>query len=298
MRNFKLMTSLVISALLGAAPSIAAAQDVKPNSGVSIPADADSAMRTLVESPRHGEWVDIDLPDDDADLRTWVVYPERADKAPVVIVIHEIFGLTDWVRAVADQLAADGFIAIAPDLLSGKGPDGGGTESFDGDAVRSAIRGLDDDEVIQRLNAVRTYGTGLAAATDRFAVIGYCWGGSTSFLYATAQPDLDAAVVYYGTAPTDRDVLGRIEAPVLGLYGGDDARVTSTVAATAEAMRGHDKSFTHHIYAGAGHGFLRQQSGRDGANMRASQHAWRETVTFLRQYLEPKSPHEGEHPSP
>lgn len=275
---------------------VLAGDDARPK----IPADANGAMQALKASPRHGEWVHIALPADGnsagaeaVKLHTWVVYPERKDKAPVVIVIHEIFGMTDWVRAVADQLAAEGFIAIAPDLLSGKGPDGGGTESFAGDSVRDAIRKLSDDEVAQRLNVVRSYAVALPAAASKTASIGFCWGGSASFSYAARQPALNAAVVYYGTAPVkdnlpDKATLAKIACPVLGLYGGHDDRVTSTVAATAAAMTDLKKSFASHVYAGAGHGFLRQQSGgeREGANLAAAQQAWVETIAFLKKSLE------------
>lgn len=251
----------------------------------SIPAAADSAQQALSQSSRHGEWVEIALPGSQSKLRTWVVYPERKDKAPVVIVIHEIFGMTDWVRAVADRLAADGFIAVAPDLLSGKGAGGGGTETFQGDAVRDAIRKLTPEEVTQRLNAAREYAIALPAAREKVATIGFCWGGTQSFAYATHQPQLDAAVVFYGTAPADPSALARIECPVIGFYGEDDARVTSTVEATEKLMASAKKSFVQHTYANAGHGFLRQQSGRDGANQRAAQESWAETVEFLRKNL-------------
>jgi carboxymethylenebutenolidase len=247
-----------------------------------IPASATSAAETVKNSPRHGEWADIALPDGKTKIKTWVVYPERSDKAPVVIVIHEIFGLTDWVRAVADQLAADGFIAVAPDLLSGKGPGGGGTESFEGDKVREAIRSLPPAEVTERLNATRDHALKFPAANGKSATIGFCWGGSQSFMYATAQPDLSAAVVFYGTGPKDDAAIGKIKAPVLGLYGSDDARVNSTIPDTEATMKKHDKAFTHHMYDGAGHGFLRQQDGRDGANLKASEAAWKETIEFLR----------------
>lgn len=253
---------------------------------VDLPPRGANATARLVESPRHGEWIDINVPGEATKLRTWIVYPERADSAPVVIVIHEIFGLTDWIRAVTDQLAADGFVAVAPDLLSGKGPDGGGTDSFEGDAVRAAIRDLKDDEVVRRLNAVRAHVTALPAATVKCASIGFCWGGTASFMYATAQSDLDAAVVYYGTAPRRREQLQSIACPVLGLYGEADARVTSTVDETEMLMEELDKSFTHHIYEDAGHGFLRQQTRLDGANMHASKQAWAETIRFLRERLE------------
>ena len=264
----------------------AAGQEAPSTRPSTIPADAEGAQKALTDSPRHGEWVNVALPGSDTKLRTWVSYPERSDGAPIVIVLHEIFGLTDWVRAVADQLAADGFVAVAPDLLSGKGPDGGGTKSFEGDQVRGAVQSLAASEVEARLNAVRQWAIDLDATTDRTATIGFCWGGSTSFAYATRQPALNAAVVYYGTSPRESRSFAELTAPVLGLYGEDDARVTSTVAATGQAMKAAGKDFTHHIYEGAGHGFLRQQSGRDGANRRAAQHAWRETLAFLRQHLE------------
>lgn len=248
----------------------------------ALPPGAEGAAAALESSPRHGEWLDIPSPGGGPPLRTWIVYPETSGKAPVVLVIHEIFGLTDWVRSVADRLAADGFIALAPDLLSGKGPGGGGTESAKSrDQVVGMIRGLEHDEVIARLNAVRDHGLALPAASETSAAIGFCWGGRTSFAYAAAQPGLDAAVVYYGTAPED---LSRVGPPVLGLYGGDDARVTSTVADTEVVMKKLGKSYTAHVFEGAGHGFLRQQDGRDGANMRASQEAWPATVEFLRKH--------------
>lgn len=258
----------------------------RPIFAAGLPAAGDAAGDALRGSPRHGEWADVALPGSDVKLKSWVVYPERPDKAPVVIVIHEIFGLTDWVRAVADQLAADGFIAIAPDLLSGKGPAGGGTESFEGDKVREAIRALSADEVTARLNAVREYGLSLPASNGRTATVGYCWGGTQSFAFAAAQPRLNAAVVYYGTAPSDQAKLATIACPILGLYGSDDARVNSTLEATTAAMKRLGKTFEQRMYPGAGHGFLRQQSGRDGANQKAAEAAWAETIAFLRKHLE------------
>lgn len=251
----------------------------------ALPADAENAAQALVDSPRHCEWATIERAEG-APIKAWVVYPERADKAPVVIVIHEIFGLTDWIRAVADALAAEGFIAVAPDLLSGMGPGGGGTESFAGDAVREAIRGLTHEETARRLDDVRAWALALPAAGERCAALGFCWGGSAAFAYAAAQPELDASVVYYGAAPTDEDALRRIACPVLGLYGGDDARVTSTVDATASVMDEAGLTFLRMVYDGAGHGFLRQQTGRDGANQRAAEAAWVETTLFLKEHLE------------
>ena len=248
-----------------------------------LPPDGDAATAALAASPRHGESVDV-RHGDAAPIKTYVVYPERPDKAPVVIVIHEIFGQSDWVRGVADTLAAQGFIAVAPDLLSGMGPNGGGTDSFPEGGVRDAIRTLTPDVVADRLDAVRDYALALPAASGRVGVVGFCWGGSASFNYA-AEPDggIGAAVVYYGTAPDD---LADITAPVLGLYGGDDARVTSTVGPTTAAMKDAGKTYEPHVFDGAGHGFLRQQSGRDGANAKAAAEAWARTVAFLREHLD------------
>ena len=197
--------------------SLAAAQDIPP---------AEEQAKALLErSPRHGEWMDVKMPSGGAPIRTWVVYPERKEKAGVVLVIHEIFGLSDWIRAVADQLAKEGFIAVAPDLISGKGPGGGGTDSAASrDDVVKLIRTLTPAETNARLNAVREAAVKFPSANGKSATIGFCWGGSASFAYAAAQPLLNAAVVYYGTAPAD-EALAAIKAPVLGNYGGDDARV-------------------------------------------------------------------------
>ena len=250
----------------------------------SYPADGERALSRLAQSPRHGEWVELDAGGADT-VTAWVVYPERSDRAPVVIVIHEILGLTDWIRAVADQLAADGFIAIAPDLLSGKGYAGGGTDSFSPEDARKAIRDLDREEVNRRLEATGSFAMGLPAATRKVGSIGFCWGGSTSFFLATAWPDLDAAVVYYGSSPST-EALAAVGAPVLGLYGGDDARVNATIDPAQDEMKRLGKAYEPLIFDGAGHGFLRQQGGRDGMNLRATEQAWPRTVEFLRATLE------------
>jgi carboxymethylenebutenolidase len=250
--------------------------------GPTLPADADGAKSRLDASPRHGEWVDIKNGTDS--IRSWLVYPERAQDAPVVIVIHEIFGLTDWIRGVADQFAADGFIAIAPDLLSGKGPNGGNTDSVDQQGAVALVRGLDDAEVVRRLNAVAKHATSRPAATQKFGVVGFCWGGRTSFLYATAQPELDAAVVYYGTSP-NKAAIAEIESPVLGLYGENDARVNATIPEAEAEMKSQGKAYEKEIYAGAGHGFLRQQDGQEGANMKATEKAWPSTIAFFKKHL-------------
>ena len=248
-----------------------------------LPPGEDSATTRLNASPRHGEWISYDAGGGDS-VRAWVVYPERADKAPVVVVIHEIFGLTDWIRSVADQLAAEGFIAIAPDLLTGKGPNGGGTASVDRQGAIALIQQLTPDEVQRRLRAAAEYGMAQPAALKVAGSVGFCWGGSTSFAFATSWPELRAAAVYYGTPPAE-DAAARIRAPVFGFYGGDDARVTSTVEPARALMQRLGKRYEPHVYEGAGHGFLRDQAGRNGANLRAAREAWPATVAFLRESL-------------
>jgi len=252
----------------------------------AIPPGEAGAKAALESSPRHHEWVDLPQSGDAEKLSLFVAYPERKDKAPVVLVIHEVYGLTDWLRAVADRLAADGFIAIAPDLLTGRGPGSGGTDTFASrdDAVR-AVRDLTPALVNTALDAASRYGKSLPAATGKVATVGFCWGGGQSFSYATVRSELNAAVVYYGTTP-DPSAFAAIRAPVLGLYGGDDARVTATVGPAEAKMKELGKTFITATYPGAGHGFLRAQDGRDGANQAAALKAWPTTVEFLRKYLE------------
>jgi carboxymethylenebutenolidase len=252
----------------------------------NLPASEESAKMVLENSPRHGEFIDIEYEGSQHPIRTWIVYPERKDKAPVVIAIHEIFGLSDWIRAVADQFAKEGFIAVAPDLISGMGPGGGGTESVTSrDSVVQLIRGLTPEETYKRLNAVREYAMKIPAATEKMATVGYCWGGGRSFGYACVQPGLNAAVVYYGTSPDSSDLVN-LHVPVLGLYGGDDARVTATIQPATAVLKKLNRVYEYEIYEGAGHGFLRAQLGRNGANLRATEKAWPRMLEFLRKYLE------------
>jgi carboxymethylenebutenolidase len=271
-------------AVTPAATPAAAAAPAGPRDE-NLPASEAGAKGALEKSPRHGEYVDVKLPGGGTPIRTWVSYPERKDKAGVVIVIHEIFGLSDWIRGVADQLAREGFIAVAPDLITGMGPGGGGTESVTSrDDVVKLVRGLTPEETTARLNAVHDWAVKLPAANGKSATIGFCWGGARSFAYAAAQPALDAAVVYYGASP-EAAMLSQVKAPVLGLYGGDDARVNATIEPAQAELKKLGKSYEPNIYEGAGHGFLRAQEGRDGSNMKATQQAWPRSVAFLRQHL-------------
>ena len=258
------------------------ASSVSTTDNRELPPDASGALARVNGSPRHGEWVTIRTGGGDS-LRAWVVYPERSSKAPVVLVVHEIFGLSSWVRSVADQLAADGFIAIAPDLLTMKNlPDG--PDSVVAPLARAVIGSLDPAWVQRQLDAVAQYGMSLPAAEKKYGIVGFCWGGGVSFAHAVHAPGLGASVVYYGTSPNTAD-LSSIRAPVLGLYGGSDARVDATIPPADSALRALGRTYVHNIYPGAGHGFLRQQTGMDGANMTAARAAWPATIAWFKKYL-------------
>jgi carboxymethylenebutenolidase len=258
------------------------AADVATAQDPALPASAATAPARLAASPRHGEWVMLDAGGDS--IRAFVVYPERSTPAPVVLVVHEIFGVTQWIRAVADQLAAEGFIAIAPDLMTAADLPLGD----DGDPVReratATIRELDPAVYQRQLGAIAAWGMRLPAAAPHYGIVGFCWGGTAAFTHAIEAEGLGAAVVYYGSSPaTER--LHRIQAPVLGLYGQDDARVNATVPDAEAEMRRLGRWFQAHFLDGAGHGFLRQQEGREGANLAASRAAWPLTVSFFREHL-------------
>ena len=254
-------------------------------SDTTIPPGAADARARLDQSPRHGEWVSIRTGSQPGDsLRLWVVYPQRSTKAPVVLVVHEIFGLTTWVKAVADRLAADGFIAIAPDFLTGKIPVNG-ADSIGMQAGMALVRTLDPATVQRQLDAAAAYGMALPAAQPRYGVVGFCWGGGVSFAHAVHAPSLGASVVFYGTSP-DTMTLASVHAPVLGLYAGEDARVDATVPPAAAAMSRLGKSFASETYPGAGHGFMRGQDQMSGANFAAARRAWPTAIAFFKRNLE------------
>jgi carboxymethylenebutenolidase len=242
----------------------------------SITASAqDWAKSRLDKSPRHLEFVKVKH--GDRELTCFIGYPEVKEKATAVIVIHEIFGLSDWVRGVVDQLAEAGYIAIAPDLLSGGGPKGGGTASLGGnDAVRQAIMSLPGDQVTADLNSVADYLKGLPACNGKIAVAGFCWGGGQSFRYAANNKELKAAFVFYGPPPSDQEALSKVNCPVYGFYGGNDARITSTVAKTTEQMKQLGKTYEPLTYEEAGHGFMRSGEAPDAnePNRKAKTEAW------------------------
>jgi len=222
----------------------------------SLFAQDDSFLKRLEDSPRHHEWVKIKQ--GDRELHSFLVFPEVKEKVMAVIVIHENKGLNDWARGMADQIAEAGYIAIAPDLLSGAGPDGGKTADFENsDAARTAIYGLAPDQVTKDLNAVYEYVKTLDATNGKVAVIGFCWGGSQTFRYVTNNSALEAAFVCYGGAPKDSTAFANINTPVYGFYGGNDARVNAGIPSAKETMEKNEKFYEPVIYEGAGHGFFR-----------------------------------------
>lgn len=262
--------------------AIPAAAVLTPGDDLSLPADGGHVAGRLASSPRHGEWAMVRTPRGDS-VKAWVEYPERRDRAPVVIVIHENGGLSTWARGVADQLAAAGFIAIAPDLLTMSSvPRTADTVSAQ-DAM-AAIRTLNPDAIQEQLDAVAAYGMSLPAALKRYGIVGFCWGGGISFAHAAHAPSLGASVVYYGVSPA-ADLLRSVRAPVLGLYGRSDARVDATIPVADSVLLPLGRTYVHNLYDGAGHGFLRQQSGMNGANLAATRQAWPATIAWFRKYL-------------
>lgn len=210
-------------------------------------------------------------------VHSFLVFPEVKNKALAVIVIHENRGLTDWVRSVADQLAEAGYIAIAPDLLSGMAPGGGRTSDFaDGTAIGQAFAKLPPEQVTADLNAVADHVKKLPAANGKVAVAGFCWGGRQAFRFATNRPDLAATFVFYGNGPETKEEIARIKSPVYGFYGGNDARVNATIPKSAELMKEAGKKYEPVTYEGAGHGFMRagEEPNASEANKKAREEAW------------------------
>ena len=238
----------------------------------------DWARERVEKSPRHREWVTIKH--DGRAVETFVVYPEVKDKAPVVLIIHEIFGMTDWVQDLADQVAEAGYIAVAPDLLSGMGPNGGRSTAFpSGQGMSSpaveAVSHLNPDQITADLNAVADYADKIPASSGKLYVAGFCWGGGQSFRFATQRKDLAAAFVFYGPPPAKESMAG-ITAPVYGFYAGNDARIGATLPDTRDQMKASGKTFDPVIYDGAGHGFMRAGEAPDAsdANRKARNDAW------------------------
>lgn len=243
----------------------------------------DPAAKRLEESPRHHEWVEIES-EGERTIKAFVAYPEVDSPAPAVIVIHENRGLTDWVRSVADQLAEKGFVAVAPDLLSGTAPGGGGTDEYSSsDAARDAIYELPPEQVTADLDAVAQYTSELKATNDILTVAGFCWGGGQAFRYAAHNPQLKAAFVFYGSAP-EQDAIKNLKVPVYGFYGGNDFRITGQVPEVEKSAQAASVTYKPVIYEGAGHGFMRAGQAKDAspANAKAMKKGWERWVGILK----------------
>lgn len=242
----------------------------------------DWAKARLEKSPRHMEWVKVKH--GNREVNCFIAFPEVKEKATAVLVIHEIFGLTDWARGVTDQLAEAGYIAIAPDLLSGTAPGGGGTQELGGgDAVRKAISSLSPDQITADLNAVADYVSKLPACNGKLVVGGFCWGGAQTFRYATNNKDLKAAFVFYGQGPEKEEDVAKINCPVYGFYGGNDNRVDATIPKSKELMKKAGKKYEPVIYEGAGHGFMRagEQPDAKAGDKKAREQAWKRWKELL-----------------
>jgi carboxymethylenebutenolidase len=228
----------------------------------------DWAKQHVDKSPRHHEWVSIKTAAGRT-ISAFVVYPERPTKAPAIVVIHEIFGMSDWVQMVSDEFAEAGYIAIAPDLLSGQ-------KLTDPTAIGKAIRDLPPDQITSDLTATADYVSKLPASTGRVAVAGFCWGGGQAFRFATNWQNLAAAYVFYGPGPDKTEDVARIKAPVYGFYAGNDARIGATVPKTQELMQAASKTYEVETYAGAGHGFMRAGEAPDASpeNRKARDDSW------------------------
>lgn len=240
-------------------------------------------IEKLSTSPRHQEWVDVTY--GDRTVHSFLVFPEISEKSKVVIVIHENRGLNDWARVFTDELASKGYIAIAPDLLSDAEAGIAKTTDFENpDKAREALYKLDPDRITSDLNAVFEYAKKIAAGNGEVSVVGFCWGGSQSFRYATNNPDLEEAFVFYGTAPTEESELNRIDIPVYGFYGGADARVNATIEKTEEILDASSKVYEYEIYDGGGHGFMRSGAQPDASeeNKKARDAAWQRLLTLLK----------------
>ena len=242
----------------------------------------DWAKQNLEKSPRHREWVTVKH--DGRSVETFIAYPESKAKTPVILMIHEIFGMTDWVQDMADQLAGAGYIVVAPDLLSGMGPNGGRTTAFDQSGAMEAVSHLPPDQVTADLNAAADYGLKLPASNGKLFVTGFCWGGGQTFRFATNRSDLAAAFVFYGPPP-DKDAMARIKCPVYGFYAGNDARIDSTIPAAKDAMKQLGKTYEPVVYEGAGHGFMRAGEAPDGneANRKAREESLERLKKLLKQ---------------
>lgn len=250
-----------------------------------VPARAQDWAKARLDgkSPRHQEWVKIKQ--GSREVQSFITYPEVKDKATAVVVIHEIFGLSDWARSVTDELAEAGYIAISPDLLSGVGPNGGGTSALQASEIGKAIQSLPADQITADLNAVVAYVKNLPACNGKVVVCGFCWGGGQSFRFATNNKEIKAVYSFYGPQPDKPDDIARISAPIYGFYAGNDARVDATIPKTTELMKAAGKTYEPVLYDGAGHGFMRageDPGDKNPANKKGRDDAWQRWMALLK----------------
>ena len=241
-----------------------------------------NSLKQLEESPRHQEWISLSV--GEMKLKSFLVFPEVAEKVPVVILIHENRGLNDWARSMADQISAMGYIVLAPDLLSGLGPKGGGTSSFeDSDTARTAVYNLVDEQITNNLKATFEYGRQIPSANGKVSIIGFCWGGSQSFRFASNENGLEAVFVCYGSGPKELKAYESIQTPVYGFYGEKDNRVNATINFSKKAMQVLGKKYQPIIYDGAGHGFFRSGEGENAseANKKARKYGLKRLQELL-----------------
>lgn len=233
------------------------------------------AKTRLEKSPRHLEWVTVKH--GNREVKAFLGFPEVKNKATAIVLIHENRGLIDWVRSMVDQFAEAGYIAIAPDLLSGSGPGGGGTLAMpSSDEAGKAISALDPDQITADLKAIVAHVAALPACNGKVVVGGFCWGGRQTFRFATNSSDFKAALVFYGDAPTSAEDIARIRVPVYGFYGGNDARINAGIPKTEELMKAAGKFYEPIIYEGAGHGYMKSGEAPEAseANKRAREQSW------------------------
>ena len=210
----------------------------------------------------------------------YLAYPASAEGGlPAVLVFHEWWGLNDNIKKMADQLAGEGYVALAADLY-------GGQVATQPEAARSLMEQAmkDKDAVGQNLRQAHAYLKEQIKAT-RVGTIGWCFGGGVSLRAALTVPDgVDATVIYYGFVSTDPADLKPLKAPVLGLFGGADGGIpVETVKAFEAALKGLGKPVEIHIYEGADHAFANPSGGNYKADAAAD--AWQRSLAFLAEHL-------------
>jgi len=227
------------------------------------------------------ESTSVTYPGEGVTLRGYLSHPKGNGPFPAVILVPHGFGLDDHSRDVTRRLASEGFATLGVDVLSRKG----GTASMPSpEEALKMIRSLTDQEVVSDLGASYVYLTSQSMVRkDRIGIMGFCSGGSQAFLYATENPDLKAAVIFYGSAPSEA-ALTKIQCPVLGNYGELDERISSGVPATAAAMQRLGKRFDYKIYPNAPHAFFRDVS-PERYNEAAANDAWKRTIQFFGENL-------------